>query len=151
MPIHPIEPTFEKHYIDRLLTLDENSERKFGTLTPAGMCRHMRTSFEAAVGIGNVKDISTPVVRSVIFFLTTRVIKVWPGGKIKAPGYWAPAPDYDFQKEQQLLIEAIQVFLSHTPDPSKANPHPLFGPLTHRQWELLLGPHLHHHLRQFGI
>jgi Protein of unknown function (DUF1569) len=150
MAIPPIEPTHAPHYFGRLTMVKDDSTRKFGTLTPAGMCRHMRTSFEAALGRTDVKDISIPVLRSVLFVLFTRVIKVWPGGKVKAPGYWAPEPDHDFVKEQQLLREAIQAFLEYTPESGEAHPHPLFGPLTHRQWELLLGPHLHHHLRQFG-
>ncbi len=93
-----------------------------------------------------------PIVRSIAFFGVTRICRLYPGGMIKAPGYWSPPAEDEFEEELQLLRESAATFLEKLRSaPDERFLHPIFGKLSVRQWGLLLGPHLNHHLRQFGV
>jgi hypothetical protein len=70
--IHAYLPELARHFEDRLSALRVDSERRFGTMDSTNMLRHMRKSFESAVGVGaeDVKDISVPIFgRSCFLFL----------------------------------------------------------------------------------
>ena len=154
MAIHAYLPKLARHFEDRLSALRVDSERRFGTMDSTNMLRHMRKSFESAVGVGaeDVKDISVSIFRTIMFFVSTRIVKKYPGGKISAPGYWSPAAEGDFDEELQLFRESAANFLEKLASaPDERHLHPIFGKLSARQWGLLLGPHLNHHLRQFGV
>lgn len=57
----------------------------------------------------------------------------------------------DFEVEKQKLIALVQRFVSGGPEALSKQPHPFFGPMTPREWDLLQWNHLDHHLRQFGV
>ena len=140
------------HFRERLAKLEPDSERRFGTLDPAAMLRHMRLACEVGAGEVEVEDESTPVVRSVMFFVITRIMTTWPGGRIKAPDFWTPPADHEFEEERTALLAAMDRFnekLEKEPDSRAANP--VLGSLSTRQWSRLTGIHFHHHLRQFGV
>lgn len=152
MPKADFSRATESEFIDRLNNLRANSPAVFGTMDTTRMMRHMRTSFETAVGETDLPDSSIPVLRGVIFFLITRLITTWPGGRLKAPDYWSPSAEHSFEEEKRLLVEVIGRFLAALDaDPERRSRHPIFGPLTLRQWSRLSGLHMHHHLRQFSV
>jgi hypothetical protein len=113
MAIHAYLLNTVDHFEERLNKLAADSERQFGTLDSTNMLRHMRKSIESAVGVGaeDVQDISKPIVRTVVFFIVTRVIKQWPGGKIKAPRYWTPIAEGDFNEELALIKASAKAYL----------------------------------------
>lgn len=151
MPSISLTPDTISGFKMRFEALRADSERKFGTLDPAGMMRHMRNVMETGLGEVSYPDQSKPIVSKLMLFITTRIITTWPGGKIKAPDFWTPPAEEDFEKERELLIASMERFAEKAAqEPSTVVTNPFFGAMTLAQWALLDGIHLHHHLRQFG-
>lgn len=57
----------------------------------------------------------------------------------------------DFEEERQKLIASVQRFIQMGPNGIAKDPHPFFGPMTAKEWDVLMWKHLDHHLRQFGV
>jgi hypothetical protein len=55
-----------------------------------------------------------------------------------------------FEAERDLLTLLLRRFGEAGPRAAPRGPHPFFGALSPKQWALLMGKHLDHHLRQFG-
>jgi hypothetical protein len=55
-----------------------------------------------------------------------------------------------FEAERDLLALLLCRFGEAGPRAAPRGPHPFFGALSPKQWALLMGKHLDHHLRQFG-
>jgi hypothetical protein len=151
MAVLPYSKESEGEYAGRLGKISAESERIFGTMDSTKMLRHMRMSYETAIGETDLEIKPIPIVSPVLLFVLSNFIKTWPGGKIKAPDFWSPPAEGDFADELKLLTDAQARFLERLgASPDEVNPHPIFGKMTVAQWSKLLGPHLNHHLRQFG-
>lgn len=140
------------HFRERLAKLEPDSERRFGTLDPVKMMRHMRHTLEAAIGKVEVKDESIPILRHVMYIGICHVITTWPGGRIKAPDSWTPPADKNFDDERTALLAAVDDYVDVLDrEPERVGVHPALGPLTVRKWSRYMGFEFHHHLRQFGV
>jgi hypothetical protein len=53
----------------------------------------------------------------------------------------------NFDEEKTKLIELVKQF---SPAKIQAGPHPFFGKMTPKEWDILQWKHLDHHLRQVG-
>lgn len=136
----------------RIEALRPDSQRKFGKMSVEQMLKHLRNAFEVALGEKTLPDESKPILRDIVFFLIARLITTWPGGRIKAPDYWSPPADYDFDGERSGLLAAMGRFMeAFEKSPEKIGLHPILGPLTMKKWSQLMGVHIHHHMRQFGV
>ena len=152
MAVLPYTSETAESYASRMGGLRADSERKFGTMDTTKMLRHMRLSYETAIGETELENKTIPLVAPLVLYVFSNVVKTWPGGAIKAPGFWSPPAEGDFEEEYRLLAASQQRFLERlSTSPGDVNPHPLFGKMTVQQWSRLLGPHLNHHLRQFGV
>ena len=152
MAVLPYTKDCEEHYASRLGGLTADSERKFGTMDATKMLRHMRLSYETACGETDLEIKPIPVLSPILLYVFSNVLKTWPGGKIKAPDFWSPPAEGEFDEEMKLITEAQSRFLAKlASSPNEVNAHPIFGKMTVAQWSRLLGPHLNHHLRQFGL
>ena len=139
-------------FASRVQALRADSQRKFGKMSVEQMLKHLRNAFEVALGEKRMQDDSKPIVRDVVLFLVTSVIKTWPGGSIKAPDYWSPPADYEFDRERAELLGAMERFVAaYDASADKVTVHPILGPLTLHKSSRLMGPHMHHHMRQFGV
>lgn len=139
-------------FTNRVDALRPDSHRKFGKMSVEQMLKHLRNATEVALGEVVMPDESKPIIRDIGYILIARVFTTWPGGKIKAPDYWSPPPDHDFAGERAGLLGAMQRFVAAvdaTPDTVAV--HPILGPLSLRKWSQLMGVHVHHHMRQFGV
>jgi hypothetical protein len=56
----------------------------------------------------------------------------------------------DFEADRARLVSLV-TRLGDTPSAGMGPAHPLFGPLTWREWGALAHKHMDHHLRQFGV
>ena len=143
--------TLELH-TTRINRLTTDSARKFGTLSPANMLRHLRFTTDISTGEQQSEDLSQPFVRAILWILFFNLITTWPGGKIKGPDFVTPTADKDFDEEKELLLAAMGRFVDKLEsDPNEKHVNPGLGRLTMRQWSHLHGIHNHHHYRQFGI
>ncbi len=140
------------HFKERIGRLTPDSERRFGTLDPVRMMRHMRHTLEAAIGEVDVEDESMPILRKVMYIVICYVITTWPGGRIKAPDSWTPPADKNFDDERTAMLAAIDDYLDVLDsEPERVGVNPALGPLTVRKWSRLMGLEFHHPLRQFGV
>ncbi len=136
----------------RVEALRVDSQRKFGKMSVEQMLKHLRNAHEVALGDKNMVDESRPFVRDVMFILAARMFTTWPGGRIKAPDYWSPPADFDFDGERKGLLSAMKRFVDALEkSPDKITTHPMMGPLTMKKWSQLNGVHINHHMRQFGV
>ena len=143
--------TLELH-TGRINRLTPDTPRKFGTLSPTDMLRHLRFSTEMSTGEQEAEDLSKPFARALVWILFFNILTTWPGGKIKGPDFVTPTAEKDFDEEKQLLLTAMGRFVDKLEsDPSEKHVNPGLGRLTMRQWSHLHGIHNHHHYRQFGI
>jgi hypothetical protein len=139
-------------FTGRVEALRVDSTRKFGKMSVERMLKHLRNAFEVALGEKTLPDESKPILRDIAYFVIARVMTTWPGGRIKAPDYWSPPADYDFEGERRALLAAMNRFLeAFEKSPDQIGLHPLLGPLSMRKWSQLMGVHMHHHMRQFGV
>jgi len=152
MPAVPLTRQTLADFTGRVEALKSDSQRKFGKMSIEQMLKHLRNAHEVALGEKTMVDESKPILRNVLFFVIARVMTTWPGGRIKAPDYWSPPADFDFDGERKGLLSAMKRFteaLEKTPE--KVAVHPMLGPLTMRKWSQLNGAHINHHMRQFGV
>ncbi|MEQ8821457.1 MAG: DUF1569 domain-containing protein [Sumerlaeia bacterium] len=130
-----------------------DSQRRFGTLDPAGMLRHLSRSIEVSLEeVDGVTDTSNFVTRLPLMRWMAFEVMPIPRGKIKAPDYFTPAADGDVQAERERLFEAMERFLSALDkDPARITLNPIFGLMPLTYWSKIHGRHTQHHLAQFGV
>lgn len=151
MPVYPYTPESKTDFDQRLSGLKPDSERKFGKMDATQMLRHMRLSYETALGETDLEDARVPLGK-LVYHIITGPVKTWPGGALKAPDFWSPPAEHEFDEEKDLLTQSMERYLAKLADaPDEVHAHPMMGPLTVKEWSRLLGPHLNHHLRQFGL
>ena len=73
----------------------------------------------------------------------------WPHG-VRGPREAFLTSPTTLEADVQALEAALLRFLDHRPA-GEWPPHPLFGPMSARDWNRLLYRHTDHHLRQFGV
>ena len=151
MAVTLLLPENKDYFRQRILALKPDSERKFGTMDANQMMRHLRNALETAMGEVTMPAKANPIVGKTVYFVITHVMTTWPGGKIKAPAYWTPPSDRDFESERQALLGALDRFMAHYSAGKTPSPHPILGNLSLGQWARLNGIHFKHHFRQFSI
>lgn len=147
---------FSPHFINqtnqRLLKLTPQTQGKWGKMTVAQMLTHLNDSFKLAMGMKPATDRSNVFTRKILFPVSVYGLPAWPKGfkapyEISAIGGGSTARD--FYTELEFLKKMIDVFNER--EAAKFKPHPLFGPLTKKQWRDLLVKHIDYHLKQFGV
>ncbi|MDQ2767771.1 MAG: DUF1569 domain-containing protein [Gemmatimonadota bacterium] len=135
----------------RLAKLRPDSERQWGTMTPAQVMAHCARGMKMATGELNLPR---------IFFgrLIGRPIGAMVFRDDKPFGRNAPTAkglvikeDPDFEAERARLLADIDRFVAVGAAGCTTHPHPFFGKMTSDQWAILAYKHLDHHLRQLGV
>jgi hypothetical protein len=72
----------------------------------------------------------------------------WPKGAPTAPELLAGTPG-EFAADRDALC-ALLARVGNGPRDGMGPQHPLFGPLSYREWGTLVYRHVDHHLKQFG-
>jgi hypothetical protein len=137
--------------IARIEKLSPDSQRHWGTMSPAQMLAHCRVSLETASGQHVVKP---------VFFLLRFIGALAKKGALSPKPFGKNSPtdksykisgSLDFEKEKAQLFNAIKKFQEGGPGKCTKHPHPFFGHFTPDEWALFEWKHLDHHLRQFGV
>jgi hypothetical protein len=136
------------HLMARLGALTSVSQPRWGKFTVGGMLRHLRESARMASGELSVPDAGKKVFQ--MFPLKHLILYVLPFPKSAptSPLLLAASPE-EFEETMRQLTAAMDGFL-HAENRASP-PHPLFGPLTRKEWGALVYKHTDHHLRQFGV
>jgi uncharacterized protein DUF1569 len=134
--------------VDRLQSLSVSSKARWGTMDVARMLQHLRLSALMAVG-----DLSVPSVNKralQVFPLKHLILYLVPFPK-GAPTATELKPNVatSFEEERRALLQLLERIGTGLRD-GVGPTHPLFGPLTWREWGVATYKHTNHHLKQFG-
>ena len=132
----------------RVRSLSVSSTRRWGSMDVASMLRHLRLSTRMALGELPVPSANKRVFQ--LFPLKHLILYVLPipKGAPTAPELKCSV-SVSFEEERAALIELLDQ-IGTGPSEGEGPAHPLFGPLTWREWGVATYKHTDHHLRQFG-
>ena len=133
---------------DRLRSLQASSTRRWGSMDVVGMLRHLQLSARMALGELEVPSANKRVFQ--IFPLKHLIIYVFPfpTGAPSAPEL-KPDVAESLDEEREAVLELLER-IGKGPRDGAGPAHPLFGPLTRREWGVATYKHTDHHLKQFG-
>ena len=135
--------------VRRMRSLSDASTGRWGTLDVTGMLQHLRLSANMTLG-----ELSLPSANKrafQVFPLKHLILYVFPfpKGAPTAPGL-KPGDATSFEDERAALVELLER-IGTGPSDGAGPEHPLFGPLTWREWGVVTYKHADHHLKQFGV
>jgi hypothetical protein len=112
------------------------------------MLKHLHLSSRMALGELEVPSVNKRAFQ--MFPLKHLVLYVFPfpKGAPTAPKL-KPNVAESLEKERAALLELLER-IGTGPRDGNGPAHPLFGPLTRREWGVVTYKHSDHHLRQFG-
>lgn len=143
----------ETQILDRLQRLALDKKPEWGSLTPAGMVRHLTDSLRISMGRGpTAEDTSSWFSRRIVAPLIIRRIVPMPKN-VKAPIPMAPSRNTSALSSEIETLHAVlddYLKLVQTGELEPA-PHPYFGGIGIDGWAKLHCIHIDHHLRQFGV
>ena len=133
----------------RMQSLSASSTRRWGSLNVAGMLRHLHLSARMTLGELQVPSANKRVFQ--VFPLKHLILYVlpFPKGAPTAPDL-KPSDTGSFEEERAALLELLER-IGTGPSDGAGPTHPLFGPLTWREWGAVTYKHADHHLKQFGV
>jgi hypothetical protein len=134
--------------IRRLNSLSLSSTRQWGSLDVARMLQHLRLSAQMTLG-----ELQVPSKRKralQMFPLKHLILYVipFPKGAPTAPEL-KPVDAAAFEEERAALLKMLEQ-MATGPQKGTGPSHPLFGPLTWKEWGVATYKHANHHLKQFG-
>lgn len=132
----------------RVRSLSVSSTRRWGSMDVVGMLQHLNLS--ARMGLGELQVPSANKRAFQMFPLKHLIIYVFPFPK-GAPtmAELKPTDTASLEQERTALLELLER-IGTGPREGAGPAHPLFGPLTWREWSVITYKHTDHHLKQFG-
>ena len=132
----------------RMQSLSASSTRRWGSLDVVGMLQHLRLSARMTLGELPVPSANKRVFQ--VFPLKHLILYVlpFPKGAPTAPEL-KPINVASLEEEREGLLELLDR-IGMGPQEGVGPAHPLFGPLTWREWGVATYKHADHHLRQFS-
>ncbi|NUP90441.1 MAG: DUF1569 domain-containing protein [Candidatus Sumerlaeia bacterium] len=150
MSTPPLNPQTLVHYRERLLRIGPDTPRRWGQMSPTELMAHLARTFDLGLGLVPVEDKSNLLTRTVLRWAVFHL--PWPKGRVKAPPVFTPAPEGDFAAEQARAVAALERFAEQSGrEPGRQVLSMVFGHMPLRRWQVLMGKHTEHHLRQFGV
>lgn len=133
---------------NRFRSLSASSDRRWGTLDVVGMLRHLQLSARMTLGELDVRSANKRAFQ--VFPLKHLILYVLPFPK-GAPTATELKPDAGESLEvERAALLALLERIGTGPHDGAAPAHPLFGPMTWREWGVVTYKHADHHLKQFG-
>jgi hypothetical protein len=134
--------------VSRMRSLSVSSNGRWGSMDVVSMLQHLRLSARMTIGELPVPSANKRAFQ--VFPLKHLILYVlpFPKGARTAPEL-KPINAVSFEEERVALLELLER-IGTGPREGEAPDHPLFGPLTWREWGVVTYKHADHHLRQFG-
>lgn len=134
--------------VSRMRSLSASSTRRWGSLDIEGMLQHLILSSRMALG-----DLPVPSANKRAFHVfplkhLLLYVLPFPKGAPTAPAL-KPSAVEAFEAERATLLELFER-IGTGPRDGEGPHHPLFGPMTRREWGVVTYKHADHHLKQFG-
>jgi len=132
----------------RMQSLSASSTRRWGSLEVVGMLQHLGLSARMTLGELPVPSANKRAFQ--VFPLKHLILYVlpFPKGAPTAPEL-KPGDVTSFEEERAALLELLER-IGAGPSEGAGPAHPLFGPMTWKEWGVVTYKHADHHLKQFG-
>jgi hypothetical protein len=132
----------------RLRSLSASSHRRWGSMDVTSMLKHLRLS--ALMCLGELRAPSANKRAFHMFPLKHLLLYVvpFPKGAPTAPALKVDVAE-SFEEERAALLELLERIGTGLSD-GMGPDHPLFGPMSRREWGVVAYKHTDHHLKQFG-
>lgn len=146
------EPTVSSELIERINTLNPNSQRAWGTMDVAQMLAHCNVTYAIAFTPEQFQKpnfLMKLMLKSFVKKIVTNQEAYKPNGRT--------APEFiitdvrDFDKEKALLISNIEKVQQLGSSFFEGKENLSFGKLSSQEWNTMFYKHLDHHLKQFGV
>ena len=135
---------------NRVLRTTPANPRQWGTMNVSQMLHHLNLASGSALGFYKLPYESYLVSRTLFRWILVDWFPEQPVGLRLPKGFKIPHTaqfDFDFEKQQLLnILDAAW----HARSAADWQPHPMFGPMTVKEWGKLLQIHIDYHLRQFA-
>jgi hypothetical protein len=144
------DPRDRDALLQRLASLAPASPRQWGKMSVSQMLAHLAATMEVACG-DHVKK-QRLIGRILAPFVMSSALgeKPFTRNAPTDPEYRI-TDDRDFAAERQRVAALVERFAGQAPGAVEGRVHSFFGPLSAEDWGRLMGKHLDHHLRQFGV
>lgn len=145
-----LDPQGRTDVESRLARLRPGAERQWGTMTVNKMLCHIGDQLRCGLGELETHQRKSPMALPPLRWFFIHVAP-WPKGKVQtAREMLATEPAESLEADRQQLLEVLGRFAEEMPGRGKVL-HPLFGPISAKDWGVLGWRHMDHHLRQFDV
>ena len=141
---------------ERMRSLTASSTARWGSMDVTGMLRHLRLAALMTVGELSVPSANKrafqmfPLKHLILYVLPfPKGAPTAPALKPAATSELTPAAAASFEEERAAVLDLLKRIGTGLRD-GVGPTHPLFGPLTWREWGVATYKHADHHLKQFG-
>ncbi len=135
---------------ERIQRLDPNASPKWGRMTAPQMVCHLNDSFRVGMGEKYASPATSLLQTTLIKWVALRAPLRWPPGVPTRPEIEqgrGGTPPGEWENDRTELLGLLESFA----DRQTLGAHPVFGPLSRREWLTWGYRHVDHHLRQFGV
>lgn len=132
----------------RVCSLTESSTRRWGSMDVARMLQHLHLSSRMALGDLPVPSVNKRAFQKFPLKHLLLYLLPFPKSAPTAPELKSSV-SVSFEEERAALLELLER-IGTGPSEGEGPAHPLFGPMTYREWGVVTYKHADHHLRQFG-
>jgi len=133
----------------RVRSLSAASTGRWGSMDVVGMLQHLRLSARMTLGDLPVPSANKRVFQ--VFPLKHLILYVLPFPKgAPTAAELKPVAAASLEEERTAVLELLER-IGTGPHEGAGPTHPLFGPMTWREWGVATYKHADHHLRQFGV
>lgn len=148
------DPKCQHEIKARLQSLRPDTPRRWGKMSAPQMVCHLADGFRMYMGLRQVADDSSPLMRSALKWVALWAPMQWPHGFRTAPelnqAAGAGTAASEFRQDVDELLRLMDRMAARPKD-FDWQAHPHFGQLSEREWMRLGYLHANHHLRQFGL
>ena len=134
--------------ISRINSLTDSSTARWGRMNVIGMLQHLRLSARMALGeLPVAPKNKRPFQMFPLKHLILYVLPFPKGAPTASELYPDGAASFD---EERAIVMSLLEQIGTGPREGIGPAHPLFGPLSRREWGVTTYKHVDHHLKQFG-
>lgn len=138
-----------KEITSRFRSLSPSSTPRWGSMSVTEMLQHLRLSARMTLGEMPVPSANKRVFHKFPVKHLILYVLPFPKGAPTAPAL-KPIDASSLEEERAALLELLER-IGTGPRDGAGPEHPLFGPLTWREWGVVTYKHANHHLKQFGV
>ena len=133
----------------RLRSLSTSSTARWGSMSVTDMLQHLRLSARMTLGELPVDSANKRAFQKFPLKHLLLYVLPFPKGAPTAREL-KPVVVASLEEERAALLELLER-IGTGPREGAGPTHPLFGPMTWREWGAVTYKHANHHLKQFGV